>query len=171
MTTPCPAWTSRTPLSCCTRSVPFNTTVISSNSGRWPGSSHPLGEIIRATLTRSWPELTCPANSWICFGLVPTQAMTVGFSINLGMRVSLEGVEGGLKSATAAGQRRHLLGGDPRHHPVAHRELIQRRGDDRGGRLPGLLHDPVVRGQVRVDLGGGRIIKKKTADIPPQSRR
>jgi hypothetical protein len=30
---------------------PFSTTVISSSSGRWPGSSQPSGETMRATLT------------------------------------------------------------------------------------------------------------------------
>src|SRR5436189_905997 len=76
---------SRAPPLNSTRSVPFVTTVISSNSGVCPGSSQPLGEIIRATLTSLWPELTRPANSWICFGLVPTQSILVGFSISLGM--------------------------------------------------------------------------------------
>ena len=45
-----------------------------------------LGEIIRATLTDACPEFTRPANSWICFGLVPTQSITVGFSISFGIR-------------------------------------------------------------------------------------
>jgi len=43
--------------------VPRSTTVISSNSGRCPGSVQPDGEIIRAMLTLEWPELTRPANS------------------------------------------------------------------------------------------------------------
>ena len=54
-----------------TRTVPFSTTVISSNCGRCPGSFHPGGETMRATLTAEWPELTRPVYSSIRFGGVP----------------------------------------------------------------------------------------------------
>jgi hypothetical protein len=52
-----------------------------------PGLFPAAGEIIRATLTAACPEFTRPANSWICFGFVPTQSITVGFSISFGMVV------------------------------------------------------------------------------------
>jgi hypothetical protein len=66
--------------------MPRSTTVISSNSGRWPGSCHPDGEVIRATLTSACPELTRPANSSMRFGLVPAAATTAGADIKRGMR-------------------------------------------------------------------------------------
>jgi hypothetical protein len=59
--------------------------VISSNSGRWPGSFHPDGDVIFATLTCAWPELTRPANSSIRFGFVPAAATTVGAAISRGI--------------------------------------------------------------------------------------
>ena len=83
-TTPWPACTSRTPCSCSTRSIPRNTTVISSKSGRCPGSTHPSGDTIRATLTSACPEFTRPAYSSIRLGLFPAAATTVGPGINVG---------------------------------------------------------------------------------------
>ena len=65
--------------------MPCSTTVISSNSGRWPGSSQPDGDVIRATLTAAWPEFTRPANSSIFFGLVPAAATTAGAAMSFGM--------------------------------------------------------------------------------------
>ena len=59
--------------------------MISSNSGRWPGSSHPSGDCIRATLTPAWPEFTRPAYSSMRLGLLPAGAMTVGCGIKVGM--------------------------------------------------------------------------------------
>jgi hypothetical protein len=59
--------------------------VISSKSGRWPGSTHPSGERIRATLTDAWPEFTRPAYSSIRFGLFPAAWITDGASISLGI--------------------------------------------------------------------------------------
>src|SRR5437764_9389400 len=46
----CPACTSRVPSCCFTRTVPLSTIVNSSNWGRCPGSSHPTGLRICATL-------------------------------------------------------------------------------------------------------------------------
>ncbi len=85
VTTACPALTSSIPDSCSTRSIPLSTTVISSNSGRWPGSSQPVGESIFATLTPACPEFTRPTNSSMRFGFVPTAWTTVGAAISLGM--------------------------------------------------------------------------------------
>jgi hypothetical protein len=64
--------------------MPRSTTVISSKSGRWPGSSHPAGDVMRATLTLAWPELTRPAYSSILFGLVPAAATIVGAAMSFG---------------------------------------------------------------------------------------
>src|SRR5688500_18993925 len=85
VTTACPARTSSAPPSCSTRSIPRSTTVTSSNSGRWPGSTHPSGDTMRATLTPACPEFTRPANSWICFGLLPAAWITVGFWMSVGI--------------------------------------------------------------------------------------
>src|SRR5260221_370025 len=83
-----------------------------------------------ATLTALWPELTCPANSWICFGLVPTQSIFVGFSINLGISVSRKARRAhgfvvsrrrvSVAAAALRRERRHLVRREPRHHLVAH---------------------------------------------------
>ncbi|MND02503.1 hypothetical protein D3C83_219010 [compost metagenome] len=54
-----------------TRRVPRRTTVYSSNSGVWPGSTQPLGLFIRATLTPSVAEFTRPMYSSMIFGLLP----------------------------------------------------------------------------------------------------
>src|SRR5262249_28912544 len=48
-------------------------------------SSHPSGDTILATLTASCPEFTRPAYSSMRFGLLPAAAITVGFSIKVGM--------------------------------------------------------------------------------------
>jgi hypothetical protein len=66
--------------------MPRRTTVISWNSGRWPGSRQPAGDTMRATLTAASPEFTRPANSSICFGLLPAAAIAVGLEINFGIR-------------------------------------------------------------------------------------
>src|SRR5678816_1679901 len=50
VTTAWPARTSTLPPSCSTRTMPLSTIVISSKAGRWPGSSQPDGERMRATL-------------------------------------------------------------------------------------------------------------------------
>src|SRR6185295_17115492 len=65
--------------------MPRSTMVISSNSGRWPGSAQPDGDVIRATLTPACPELTRPAYSSIFFGLVPAAATIVGAAMSFGM--------------------------------------------------------------------------------------
>src|SRR6186997_1956218 len=59
--------------------------VISSKSGRWPGSTQPAGDVMRATLTDEWPEFTRPAYSSIFLGMLPAAAMTVGAGINEGI--------------------------------------------------------------------------------------
>src|SRR5262249_50253939 len=59
-TTACPARTSRTPPRCFTRRRPRSTTVNSSKAGVWPGSTHPSGLCMWATLTASVFELTRP---------------------------------------------------------------------------------------------------------------
>src|SRR3954471_3528042 len=76
---------STAPRSCSMRSAPSRTTVYSSNSGRWPGSSQPAGERMRATLTRSSPVFTRPTNSSISFGCVPAASTRAGESIRCGI--------------------------------------------------------------------------------------
>src|SRR5579864_529213 len=85
VTTAWPALTSSTPPSCSTRIIPLSTTVISSNSGRWPGSRQPAGDTIRATLRFKWPEFTRPAYSSIRFGGVPAALITEGAAMTVGM--------------------------------------------------------------------------------------
>src|SRR5205085_5995024 len=81
----CPARTSVAPSRVVTRNMPHSTSVYSSNSGVCPGSTHPDGLFIRATLTASVREFTRPTNSSMIFGLFPAAAMTVGFSISVAM--------------------------------------------------------------------------------------
>jgi hypothetical protein len=66
--------------------MPRRTTVISSNSGRCPGSCQPDGDVILAMLTCAWPEFTRPANSSIFFGVVPAAATTAGAAMSFGIR-------------------------------------------------------------------------------------
>src|ERR1044071_9761463 len=68
-----------------TLSVPASTSVYSSNSGRCPGSSQPLGERMRAILTRLSPLLTRPTNSSISLGGVPAAVTRVGLEISWAM--------------------------------------------------------------------------------------
>src|SRR5450432_1871494 len=77
-TTACPDATSISPPLCRTRNVPLSTTVYSSNSGVCPGSSHPCGLRMWATLTAEVFELTRPMYSSISLGLLPAAAMRVG---------------------------------------------------------------------------------------------
>src|SRR5689334_21506749 len=77
------ALTSVTPSLCSTRITPRSTTVYSVNSGVCPGSDHPGGLTMCATLAASVFELTRPTYSRIC--LLPGTGMTVG----LGMRVGI----------------------------------------------------------------------------------
>jgi len=51
-----------------------------------PRFSQPAGEVMRATLSESWPELTRPTNSSIRFGLFPAATTMDGASISLGTR-------------------------------------------------------------------------------------
>ena len=73
------------PCSCSTRRQPASTTVYSSKSGRWPGSSQPCGERMRATLTRSSPVFTRPTNSSMRFGFVPAASIVDGPSMSSGI--------------------------------------------------------------------------------------
>src|SRR3954469_11708452 len=80
-----PAPTSITPSCVVTRSEPRRTTVYSSNSGVCPGSTHPLGLFIRATLHAEVFELTRPMNSSIRFGLLPAASITDGCLMCVGI--------------------------------------------------------------------------------------
>ena len=66
------------PPSCSTCRQPSRTSVHSSNSGRWPGSTQPAGDVMRAMLRRVSPVLTRPTNSSISFGLVPAASIVDG---------------------------------------------------------------------------------------------
>jgi len=57
--------------------------------GVWPGSTHPPGLRMRATLTPAVWELTRPTYSSISLGLLPAAWMTVGCGISVGMLVAL----------------------------------------------------------------------------------
>src|SRR4051812_36524686 len=85
-----PGRTSSSPPSCSTCSAPLSTSVYSSKSGRWPGSTQPEGERMWATLTRSSPLLTRPAYSSISFGLVPAASTRLGLSIRSGIAARLQ---------------------------------------------------------------------------------
>src|SRR5260370_24705687 len=78
------------PPRCSTRSVPRNTTVNSSNSGVWPGSCHPPGLRMCATLVVLVEEFTRPIYSSISLGLLPAASMRVGLGINVGTVFSSE---------------------------------------------------------------------------------
>ncbi len=56
---------------CSTRNIPLSTMVNSSNSGVWPGSSHPCGLRMCATLVADVFELTRPTYSSMSLGLLP----------------------------------------------------------------------------------------------------
>src|SRR5579862_6504262 len=65
--------------------MPCRTTVISVNSGRCPGSTQPLGERMRATLTAVLLVLGRPTYSSMILGLFPAASMTIGWAIKRGM--------------------------------------------------------------------------------------
>src|SRR5690606_3293031 len=73
------------PAACSTTSVPRSTSVHSRNSGRWPGSSQPVGLTMRAMLTVSVPLLTRPTYSSMVFGGVPAASTRVGRVIRDGI--------------------------------------------------------------------------------------
>src|SRR5271154_2129100 len=83
--TACPAATSREPDLCSTRRVPLRTMVYSSKAGVWPGSSHPAGLRMWATLVEVVWELTRPMYSSMSLGLLPADWMRVGWGIRVGM--------------------------------------------------------------------------------------
>ena len=63
-----------------TRNMPASTSVYSSNSGVCPGSIHPDGLRMRATLTDGVSVATRPMNSSMRFGLFPAAWITRGLS-------------------------------------------------------------------------------------------
>src|SRR5579863_49038 len=65
--------------------MPFKTIVNSSNSGVCPGSTHPPGLRMWATLVVEVLELTRPMYSSISFGLLPAASIRVGWEIRVGM--------------------------------------------------------------------------------------
>src|ERR1700689_4626436 len=79
------AGASMEPFSCSTCRVPFRTTVNSSKVGVWPGSCHPAGLRMWATLAEDVFELTRPMYSSIRLGLVPADWMRVGCGIKVGI--------------------------------------------------------------------------------------
>src|SRR5260370_19662631 len=72
-------------LLCSTRSIPFRTIVNSSNSGVWPGSSHPWGLRMWATLAAEVFVLTRPTYSSMSLGLLPADWILVGCGIRVGI--------------------------------------------------------------------------------------
>src|SRR5476651_1046056 len=80
-----PAATSSVPVFDSIRSAPRRTTVNSSNSGVWPGSTQPAGLVMRATLRASVFEFTRPMNSSIFFGGWPAAVMMDGEAMRVGM--------------------------------------------------------------------------------------
>src|ERR1700693_3780 len=62
--------------------------VNSSKAGVWPGSSHPAGLRMWATLADEVWELTRPMYSSMSFGLLPADWMRVGCGISVGLRLS-----------------------------------------------------------------------------------
>src|SRR5436309_11946966 len=84
--TACPACTSTNPSLCSTRNIPFSTTVNSSKLGVWPGSTHPPGLRMWATLAEDVFEFTRPMYSSMSFGLFPAAWMRVGWAMSVGMK-------------------------------------------------------------------------------------
>src|ERR1700688_4669194 len=80
-----PALASSVPPLVSTPSGPFSTNVNSSNSGVWPGSSHPCGLRMWATLTAEVFELTRPMYSSMSLGLLPAAWIRVGWGMSVGM--------------------------------------------------------------------------------------
>ena len=56
----------------------------SSNSGVWPGSTHPPGDRMWATLTASWPLFSRPTYSSMSLGLFPAASTRVGEEMSVG---------------------------------------------------------------------------------------
>ncbi len=82
--TACPAGTSSTPSLWRTSKRPLSTSVYSWNSGVCPGSFHPAGLRMCATLTRSSRLLTRPTYSSIVLGKFPAGLIRVGVEISVG---------------------------------------------------------------------------------------
>src|SRR5579862_9861836 len=83
--TACPGFTSMVPPLWVTRSTPCSTIEYSSNSGVCPGSSHPAGLRMCATLAPSDFVFTRPTNSSMILGFVPAASIRVGFAISVGI--------------------------------------------------------------------------------------
>jgi hypothetical protein len=103
--TACPAFTSSTPALCVTRSAPLSTTVNSSNSGAWPGSTQPPGLRMCAMLSRDSPEFTRPMYSSMIFGLLPAAVMRVGVEMSVGIAIRVYGIA---VSIAIVNRRAHL---------------------------------------------------------------
>src|SRR5258708_31658434 len=67
-----------------TRKRPLRTMVYSSNSGVCPGSTHPAGLRMWATLRRLSLVLSWPMYSSMILGMLPADCTRVGFSICFG---------------------------------------------------------------------------------------
>src|SRR5580700_9741278 len=85
-----PALTSRDPFLWSTRSLPLRTMVNSSNAGVWPGSSHPSGLRMWATLAAEVFVLTRPIYSSINLGLLPADEIRVGCGIKVGIGLDFQ---------------------------------------------------------------------------------
>src|SRR5258708_33648951 len=68
-----------------TRKRPLRTMVYSSNSGVCPGSTHPAGLRMWATLRRFSRLFRCPTYSSMSLGLFPAAGMRVGAAISVGI--------------------------------------------------------------------------------------
>jgi hypothetical protein len=83
----CPARTSSVPCWCFTCKRPRRTSVYSSNSGVCPGSSHPAGLRMWATLRRPSPLFNRPTYSSMIFGKLPAACTRLGCSMSVGTRI------------------------------------------------------------------------------------
>src|SRR5262249_54157564 len=116
--------------------MPRSTTVYSSNSGVWPGSTQPEGLRMCAMLTALVPEFTRPTYSSMLLGLLPAATMRVAFGIRIGvaMYASLVGERKTVRErqrcvlAAGRGDELHLRGG--RAHGRRQRDLPGDRGAD-----------------------------------------
>ena len=96
-----------------TRGAPVSTTVYSSNSGVWPGSTQPAGLRMRAMLTSAVCEFTLPKNSSIVFGLLPTALINVGFAMSLAKLLYLRMGQGCFTEGNKGNEVRQNRSEDP----------------------------------------------------------
>ena len=83
--TACPAWTSREPFLVLDSQQSLQHDGEFVELGVWPGSSHPWGLRMWATLAAEVLELTRPMYSSMSLGLLPAAVMRVGCGISVGM--------------------------------------------------------------------------------------